>query len=203
MWRLIYSIPVWIAFVFLVFIPLLLLGYIMVPIALLFKAYRYEHDEEKFNKGENPIVWHFTWPIMFAWDNWEDGIANETYFKEDSFFMQVIRWSCIRNPVNNLRIVPYLACKVNPKKIGFVGSKGSSYEIGLVRVANEIKNYRDKTPQWYFAWHGFYTCIFIQYNTKKGVKRFWLGWKIVPYDIYGISHTRIRGAAFAQQWKLV
>jgi len=202
MWRFSYSITVWVGYVFFVFIPLVLFGYIAVPIALMCDAYYSVVDREKRAKGEHDIVWHFTWPFMSVYDNFEDGIANRTYFHHKNFWLQVIHWTCIRNPVNGLRTAPYLSCKVDPKKIEFVGTYGSSCELGLERVNESIKKYRNKTePHWYFGWHGFYTCLFWQHKWNGGLKRLWIGWKIVPNDIYGVDHSRARGAKFSQQWR--
>lgn len=203
MWRALYSPFVWVAFIFVVFVPLNLLGLITVPLAVLTGGYYCRHDQEKQDKGEDPKVFHFTSPFMWIWDNFEDGIANTTYFKHPSFLWQVMKWSCFRNPVNNLRIAPYLSCKVDPKKICFVGTYGSHYELDLIRVANDIKKYRNKEePHWYFAWHGFYTCLFWQHSWFGGkLRRFWLGWKIVPTDVFGVSSARAPGAKFAQQWR--
>lgn len=191
LWRLSYAIPSYFAFIFLIFIPLLLLGYILIPITALFGAYYWVIDEEKEDKGEDPDVAHFTWKFMKLWDNWEDGIANTTYKEYDSDFKQIIYWSCFRNPVNNLRIMPLLSFKIDSDKVQYVGSK-------------DLANLYDRKPpevEWFFAWHGFYSNIWIQFKMFGKVYRFWQGWKIFPQDIFGVKGHRALRTGFAQQFK--
>jgi hypothetical protein len=170
--------------VFLAFIniPTIILGLVLVPIAAACMAY---HRIYLTN------VWHFNWRLMWLWDNYEDGIANDTYIKFNSMFMRIVYWSAIRNPSNNLRLVPYLSCQVNPLKVKFVGS------------LNKITEYDSKTPQWFICWQGLYSCWYYQFMLGGKLRRIWIGWKIYPTDIYGVTEYRKRGAGFATQFKVV
>ena len=191
MWRLIYAVPSWILFTFLINLPLIIIGWVLVPIAALCNAY--ESYQGFDGVGAPRVQYRFTWPFMWVWDNYEDGIANDTYVKFDSMFMKIVYWSCLRNPVNNLRIVPYLSCKIEPKKVGFTGSY-----IGI-----GIEKYDTKIPNWFFTWHGLYTSFWWQFNLFGKLRRLWIGWAIYPTDIYGVTKYRERGAGFKTQFKVI
>lgn len=223
--RILLSIALWVAYTLLVFLPLFLIGLILVPLAVLCGAYHSEIDQVKEDKGEYPVVYHFTWPFMWLWDNYEDGIMNQTYFYSPNHLIQAMYWY-LRNPVNNLRIVPYLSADLYPDKINFWGSvdglvlfkpapvSDDLFEQPLIRLMDEFDT---KKPQWWFAWQGVYSNFFWQFKmpftlkvpfTKLGynkgdLMRFWIGWKIYPTDIYGITEYRMRGAGFALQFKVV
>lgn len=186
MWRLVYAIPSWI-FIIVITIPIYLLGWILVPIAAgLRKYYVSEYNGHK-------VVYHFTWKWMLPWDNWEDGIANATYWTAPNMFLQIIYWSCIRNPTNNLRIVPYLSCKINPARVCWIGTNKSSA-------------FFDRKPaevEWFFAWQGIYSCYWNQFMWRGHIWRLWIGWQIYPSDTQGVTPYRIPGAGFALQFKKI
>ena len=69
--KLLFHIPIWIMFETMVNIPLILLGWIVVPINAALGLYKLTYDEGKARKGENPNVYHFTCPFMYLWDNME------------------------------------------------------------------------------------------------------------------------------------
>ena len=187
MWRLIYSVPLWVIF-FLFRTLLIAFGWILIPLAAACKAYTVHHDENKKAKGENPIVYHFSWKWMWIYDNWEDGIANDMYEKKDSLFKQILYWSAMRNPVNNLRLVKYLSCSIEPKKVRWVGSKKPVDHFDI----------KPQVPEWFFAWHGVYVCIWWQYRFF-GLRRLWVGWKIFPSDTIKVTGHRVKGAGFTSR----
>lgn len=192
----------WPIFIFLVFIPLLIIGWVMVPLAAICRAY--EKTDDNLDKPADGPIYQFTWPIMFVWGNYEDGIANRNYKQFDSMFMQIVYWSCIRNPVNNLRVMPILSCKIEPKRVEFIGSFGHLHGNSMSKNLTEtIKSYDTKIPQWFFAWHGLYSNFYWQFNLFGKLRRIWVGWKIYPTDIYGVTKYRESGAGFAQQFKVV
>lgn len=168
---------------------LFIAGLILVPIAAICKAYKM--TDLNLSKPNDGPIYHFTWPIMFLWDNWEDGIANQNYKKFKSQFMRIFYWSCIRNPVNNLRIVLYLSCKIKPAKVKFVGS------------LKTITLYDSPIKQWFYAWCGIYSTFYWQFNLLNKRYRFWVGWKIYPTDRYGVTPYRQPGAGFTLQLKRV
>lgn len=203
MWRLLYSIPLWLSFAVLILIPSIILGWLLIPIAVLCKAYyTMIVVDENMNKLSEKT--HFTWSFMHIWDNWEDGIAAGRKYKDwGVLWKQIIWWSCVRNPANNLRIVPYLSCKINPLKVCFIGSFGN-YGCGPTLVEpSKWAKYDTKVPQWFFAWQGLYSNFYWQFWWGSQLKRFWIGHKVMPADIFGVSPYRQPGAGFALQFKTV
>ena len=185
MYRIIWMFPTWILFIFLIALPMMIIGWIIIPIAGLSGAY-------KLARINNKDIYHFTWRFMFPWDNHEDGIANNTYIKFESMFMRIIYWSCLRNPINNLRITPYLSCKIKSEKVKFIGS------------LDDINKYDTQIPQWFLAWQGIYSNLFWQFNINNNLYRFWAGnAKIYPTDINGIKIESYRylGAGWVLQLK--
>lgn len=169
--RLIYMVPSWILFFFFR-LTLMLLGYILVPIACAFKAY--EMTDLNVDKPADGPIYHFTWRFMFIWDNWEDGIANRNYKRFSSMAAQILYWSCVRNPANNLRITPYLSCMIDPKQIKFIGD-----------------------DERFLCWHGFYSCLHWKFNTKTLL----IGWKVYPQDRFGVTSHRRMGAGFTSRYR--
>lgn len=167
----------------LITIPLYLLGWVLVPLAAALKAYKFEDTISIY--GESVRHCHFTWPFMYLWDNWEDSaLAGKQYkdFKND--FLQIVYWSCVRNPVNNLRTVPYLSCKIDPSKIRF-------------------KWFGEK-PMSFFCWQFPYTVYYSESNIFKHRLRFWIGWKIQPSDKTRTEFGyRSKGAGYTCQIKVL
>ena len=223
--RILCSIVVWLAYTLIIFVPLFLIGLVLVPLATVCGTYDVTFDPVKYAKGEDPDVYHFTWPFMWLWDNYEDGIANTMYYQSPSFFKVVMKWY-FRNPVNNLRLVPYLSCDIHPNKVSFWCSTGDFtflepapatddfFQPGLMRI---MYDFDTKVPQWWFAWQGLYSNFWWQFEMPFTVKipftslgysegdliRFWCGWKLYPTDIYGVTEYRKRGASFAHQFKRI
>jgi hypothetical protein len=183
----------------------------MVPLAALCGAY-VKTDDNLYKPADGPI-YHFTWPIMFIWDNFEDGIANKNYYVAPNMFLQIVYWSCLRNPANNLRIVPYLSLMINRDKVHFIGSLGNSdYFRKMIFSKNIAPNmaydilhdYDTEIPHWFFAWQGIYSNFYWHFHLFGKLRRFWIGWKIYPTDIVGGPYGyRDKGAGFALQFKVV
>jgi hypothetical protein len=199
--RLIYSIFTWAVFIIL-YALLILVGWVLVPVAVLFHAYEFETLS---------LTYHFTWRFMFIFDNYEDGICAGRQYKDlGKVWKQIIYWSCVRNPVNNLRIVPYLSCKIDKEKVRFIGSF-CSYTNNIIYPPDQsvfkilVHQYDTKVPQWFFAWHGWYSNFYYQFKIGESLYRFWIGTKIYPTDIYGVNPESYRGkgAGFAIQFKKV
>lgn len=194
--RLVYFLPIWI--LFLTFRTAgILLGWILVPIAVLFGAYA-----EKYSPITNRTRLQFTWPFMAWWGNPEDGILNremQDYFKSDK--LQIIYWSCFRNPFNGIRYVPYLSCKIDPARVRFVGSFGDSDDnLSL----EHLRQYDTHTVQWFLCWQGLYSNIFWQFRLFGVLKRLWIGnAKIMPFDVYGVTDHRKHSAGMVTQFKSV
>lgn len=200
MWRLAYSIPLWLVYT-LVYAVLIAIGWVLIPIAALFRAYDY-------GQASTGLMYHFTWPFMWLWDNYEDGIAAGRQYKDcGPVWKQIIYWSCIRNPVNNLRIVPYLSCIIDSTRVNYIG------EVELFKAKSPqddkriyiLRKFDTKVPQWFFAWQGLYSNFYWQFVLRGTLRRFWIGWKIYPIDVCGLSENSYRkhGAGFALQFKVV
>lgn len=169
-----------------------ILGFILVPIAAVCGAYYMAPGRD--GTGAPVAVFHFTWGFMFPWDNIEDGIANDTYVKFESMFMKIVYWSCIRNPANNLRVLPGTSCRIVPSEVRWVGGPHTDPML-----------YDMKPPkaEWFYAWQGPYASIWYQYNFRGQVYRIWLGFKIYPSDVNGVTPYRKNGAGMVTQWKRV
>ncbi len=200
-WRLIYSIPAWLLYLVLVLLPLVLLGWILIPIAAAFKAYAVVPS----TLSDQYPTYHWTWPIMKLWDNEDDGIVDPGYSSYTSMFARIVYWTALRNPVDNLKIVPYVCDAIDPRDVRFIGSFTSlpttkAYEMKVAEHITGTENYDDwnaetlkydtKVPQWWFCWNGFYTNFYWAFNFSGHLRLFWIGWKTKPGDIYGVETYR-------------
>lgn len=186
---------------------LIVLGWILIPIALSFKAYAFR---ESSITGRTKLQW--TWKLMWAWSNEEDGIYAGEEFPDAPFWFRILYWTAFRNPVNNLRYISGLNCKVNPFKIWYTGTFGalnSNLHRDVLRLnqhlgsAQILRKYDTKVPQWFFCWQGIYSCFYWQFYIGSQLYRLWIGWKLYPTDIFGVTEYRKHGAGFANQFKRV
>lgn len=189
--RLIYHIPI-IIFALIVDVIFILLGWILVPIASLSKAYVMTNGYD--GAGNPRPIFHFTWDFMYPWDNVEDGIANSTYWKSSNMFLQIIYWSCIRNPANNLRVMPLMSIKIDPKLVQWIGGP---------HLDPMLYDLKPPKTEWFYAWQGPYASLWWQYRSIASGKivRLWIGWSIYPSDVNGVTPYRQNGAGFKIQWK--
>ena len=164
----------WLIFILFINTPLILLGWILIPIAAAAEAY--EPYQGYDGAGTPRIQYRFTWPFMWVWDNEEDGIAYNGYSKYTNMFMRIVSWSANRNPANNLRYVKYLSFKIEPEKVRFVQGQN-----------------------WFFTWHGLYSCFY----AVIGGKELLIGWKVYPSDRFGVPATshRAKSVGFGLQFK--
>jgi hypothetical protein len=129
---------------------------------------------------------------MYIFGNEEDSIINgKQYFDAGSERAQIVYWSMIRNPVNNLRFIRPFSFLLAPDKVGHIGS------------CTNLDDYDKLTPQWFFAWHGLYSNLFWQFKLNGKLKRFWIGWAIYPTDVRGVTRYRQFGVMFTIQYKTV
>jgi hypothetical protein len=201
--KLIWFIISWLAFIFIIELPLIIIGWLLIPIAAACKAYEpYQgHD----GAGTPRIQHRFTWPIMWLYQNQEDGISNNQYSHYQNMFMRIVSWSAVRNPCNNLRYAPYLSFKIEPNNIRFIGSLSSLTDNSRVPFDQEL--FKKMTMQytlpgpsrWVICWHGAYSCLYWRGLTRE----FWIGFKILPKDLYGVTSYRKDRTGFAMQWRRV
>ena len=177
---------------------LILIGWIVVPLAVLCRAYEVR-PSRIYSDGR--MVRAFTWKYIWLWGNEEEGIG--WYGDYDSLAMKIIYSECFRNPVNNLRYVPFFSLKIDPEGVKFVGSLGS-HKDNLERHIVE-KYDSDDEVFWSLTYQGLYSNIRVHFMFRNVRYRFWLGWKIYPEDIYGLpswDHRRAT-AGFATQLKKI
>lgn len=175
---------------FLVFRTIMIvLGWILIPLAVLSRAY--EPYEGMDGIGYPRLQYRFTWNLMYPWDNQEDGIANDTYWKAPNLPLQIIYWSAIRNPANNLRYIPYISLKIEPNKVKWIGSHTNP----------NIYDLKPPSEEWFIASCGPYSCWWWQFKLHKNIWRLWIGWKILPSDQIAVTGHRTHSAGFATQLK--
>lgn len=181
------SLPVWIS-MFVLRTILIVLGHIMIPIAMLFKAY--EVRQSKFY-DKKILTW--TWDIMYLWGNEEDGIDGGPGYPFNgetwSQTRKIWTWTAVRNPVNNLRFVRPFSFKYdNVKDIKWIGTEPDALK-------------HQKVPNYYFASYKFYSCFRVHWTGSDGkLKEFWVGWKIRPSNaITGVSPYQVPGVGFTSQ----
>lgn len=189
--RILLGVIVWLLYI-VCFVPLLIIGWILIPIAAAFGAY----------KGSPPGIYHFTWPFMYIWDNEEDGVANNSYSGYVDMFMRIVSWSCVRNPVNNLRTLtgsPF-SCKIAPERVDFIGSFGNNEDaIMPARIANIwlYDNPARIMPQWFLAWQGLYLCWYWVFKIRGKLYRVIIGYNIYPTFIFGVTPAYSNGSGFS------
>ncbi len=186
---------IWVAFLILRTL-LIFLGWLVVPIAVMCNAFSFR---VRTLAGKPVHFWYFDWKWMWIWGNDEEGIAwydtftlgkKKIVFK--SLRAKIIYTSCFRNPANNLRYVPFLSCKIDPARVKWVGGPHglpASYDL------------KPGGPEWFFCWCGWYSNFWLQFKMFQSVWRLWIGWKVFPYDVYGVTDHRKTSAGFATQFK--
>lgn len=196
--RLIYFIPIWALFT-IVAVPFVVLGLVVIPISLLRKDIEFRQSKY-FLK----LITAWGSRLMWLWGNEEDGLDKNGELKDRIFY-----WTALRNPVNNHRFVKYVGCRINPDRVRFIGSYGSVTRFLGFTPSKEsefylgINRYDTKTPQWFLAWQGIYSNFYLQFAINRKLYRAWVGWKIFPTDIFGVTPYRKYGAGFVYQLKRV
>lgn len=202
MWRLAFLLPLGLIAGTIKIITVLL-GFIVIPIATLSRAYSMtEARPPGHPKHYDGDKYNWTWKWMKPWDNWSDGIANRNYKQFDSMFMQIMYWSAFRNPANGLREMPITSVKIKPIKIDYKGSLGRH---SVEENTFKFPNYKGRFAHWYVCWHGIYSCVFWQFHLFGKLRRLWIGYKLKPQDRAGLDQDdyRIKGAAFTVQFKQI
>jgi hypothetical protein len=189
MWRLIWFLPMWFVF-WILRLALILLGWVLIPLAVHARAYGYR---TRMLAGEIVPFFFFTWKFMYIYSNDEEGIA---WYGDDDWSLdaRIIYSSCYRNPVNNLRYVPYLSCKIDPRKVRYIGKP--HFQDPRAYDSDEL-NF------WYFCWHGLYGNFRWHFTFREKRFRAWAGHKIYPGDVYGVFDHRAKSAGFGSQFKRI
>ncbi|MGH7746901.1 MAG: DUF7338 family protein [Candidatus Dormibacteria bacterium] len=156
MFRALLGIPSWLFYILTV-VPLMLLAFLLVPVAAMLKATTTRPSEYTGYNGRQVLAWTADW--MWLWGNEEDGIdgsANNFQQPSTSYWghvLQIIKWSTWRNKLGNDRWTKLLGMTVDPLKVHIVG-------MDLVNgpyVANqgwrfEVRFPWSKTKQFRLGW---------------------------------------------------
>ena len=155
---------------------------LFIPGAILFPlAYRFAPTEQKPSMfGTGPIL-GFRWKWLDLWlGNYEDGLAPELWAKESNG--TAYGWF-LRNPVTNLRFIPFLSTTPDPSRVRWIGN-------------DWVWETRDSVRHGFVCWQGPYGGFRIQ-GAKYGV---WLGFKVRPRDASGVADYRTWGISMACQF---
>ncbi len=166
------AILLWILLFFFIRLPLILLGFIVVPIAYPFRT------DNKFPK----------WAWIY--DNDEDGIYGAAWFNKGVYdFKTCYKWSAIRNPVNNMRFVSLFT--VNHNRMSSYTSKGyrSVPSPKLSRELGKAIWHYTIVKQKYFWYFSFW---YIKAKSDNKHFRIRLGWKCHPLWVLNEPHNKIK-----------
>lgn len=169
----------------------ILLGYIMIPIAVFFKAY----EKRKSSLYPDRELLLFTWKVMEVFQNYEDGILAGEEYKDKPDWFRIIYWSAVRNPANLLRYVPLLAPIPNPMKVKYIASFGNNHPLARLLELEE------KGAFWYLAWQGPYANFRIQFWVGKRLWRVWIGTKLYPSSQFVVQEYQKFGCGTTFQIK--
>ena len=110
-------------------VPLILLGLVVIPVALL-----YRHTEIKSEDGQLHEFTHLpNW--AWIWDNERDGATGDQagrwhrmqMWGDSDTFMSMYWWLALRNPVNNMRFTSWLSCNTEEAAVKLLGGQ---YYVG-------------------------------------------------------------------------
>lgn len=185
--RLIYFFIMWFLIVVVTIIPHIL-GFILIPIACIFKAYVKTIDvsEKPKNKEKDGSTYHFTWALMMPWDNeTDDGICCRNYYKSPfkqygylDMIVTTFMWSAVRNPINNFK--RWISPKYNFNKLKHIGSKNYGYKVSY--------------PCWYLIWQGPFAGYYKSLNLFGKFMYIKIGFKFRPYkDHYHVPESQKNG----------
>lgn len=202
---LLYLIPIWII-TLLAMIPLYLLGWILIPLAVLCGAYSIQISPHY--KREVTL---FNWKIMAPYQNYEDGIDAGLEFPNAPKWFRIIVWSAYRNPIEGIRWLPYISYKIRPENIKFI-MKSENYNVtekdatGLTKwFLDDLEEGRYDKHFYYLTWDGLYGNFRVEFPLFGKTWRFWIGNKIYPSHVKGVDFNDYQryGTDFAKQIKRV
>ena len=182
----------------------IILGWLLVPPMAIFHKYTTKTIESVVN-GRDILVWKHK--FMFIWSNNEDGVVAGEELLNYPTWVRIIYWSALRNPSNNLRFIKALTCQIKPSKVQYKATALKNID-GLPPVSYIRSVYYYDSDEFRFISLtncGIYSNLRIQFKMFNKIWRFWIGWKIYPHDMFGLSSTDYRrfGAGFATQFKRI
>jgi len=195
MWRLAYSIPLWLAYCA-VTGPLWIVGALIIPPLACARAWELRPSWAYADK--RPLLCWRVRLIDLVWGNAEDGVTGAAWYRDLhadwSDTKRAIFWSAFRNPTNNMRFIPIVNPRLRASRIRYRGEydpETAAKQTGRVAYS--------------FAWQGIYAGLYVIVPIRGRLYRFWWGWKIRPRDTAGIAITDYRypRCGFATQLKRV
>lgn len=168
-----------------VLVPLWILG---IPICYILARKRawVERDSPYFKDAAgNPrklLQWKPAWGWLYG--NLEDSIAGPQWWKDRiegvDLRKEAFLWSAWRNPVNNLRFLPFINPVPDPKRVRWVGNSIDPH-VDLAIRRTEVLNM--KSPIWCYARQGIYAGFWMIWPWSATRHfRFRIGWKILGKD---------------------
>ena len=190
-WKLLYRVPwsvlTWFLHELCIFLPLFIIGLVLVPIAYLFGTERDQFQNLHFKLRK----------LMWLWDNDEDGIDGHTWWADQNVGKSQwgLVWSWyLRNPVNNLKYIPYFNPIItNPLHNQYIGTA----------MDNLLEDTNPRAEnQWFYCWKfphwGFY---YYNYDFSKNTyTKFFIGWRIRPQDDIAFDENDGRWAHNDPRW---
>ncbi len=195
MTRLLYSVPLWLAYSS-VAAMLWVIGVPLIAVLAWRRAWVIRPSEQYADK-RMLRYWKGRW-LMWIWSNSEDGVTGAQWYRELhadwSESKQALMWSAFRNPTNNMRFIPIVNPRLRASRIRYRGEydpETAAKQTGRVAYS--------------FAWQGIYAGLYVIVPIRGRLYRFWWGWKIRPRDTAGIAITDYRypRCGFATQLKRV
>ncbi len=195
MWRLVYSIPLWLMYCA-VTGPLWIVGALIIPPLALAKAWELRPSWAYADK--RPVMCWRVRLIDLVWGNAEDGVTGADWYRDLHAdwpeTKRAIFWSAFRNPTNNTRFWPLVNPKIDPRRIHYRGSFDAEQQA------------RDTGAfAWTLTWQGVFAGLRLIVPARGELVRVWCGWKLRPSDRAGIDPNdyRFPRCGFAIQVKRI
>ena len=195
MWRLAYSIPLWLTYCA-VTGPLWIVGALIIPPLACARAWELRPSWAYADK--RPVMCWRVRLIDRVWGNAEDGVTGAVWYRDLhadwSETRCAIMWSAFRNPTNNMRFIPVINPRLRASRVHYRGAYDTE---AIAKSTGRLA--------WSYTWQGLYSSLYVIVPLRGRLYRLWWGWKIRPRDTAGIAITDYRypRCGFATQLKRV
>lgn len=195
MWRLVYAIPMWLAYSSVAAV-LWIVGVPLIAILAWRRAWVIRPSKAYADK-RLVRVWRGGW-LTWVVGNEEDGVTGAQWYRDLHAdwpeWKRALMWSAFRNPTNNMRFIPVINPRLRASRIHYLGAYDTEAQAKSTgRIA------------WSFTWQGLYSGLYVIIPIGRKFVRFWWGTKLRPRDTAGIAITDYRypRCGFATQLKAV
>jgi len=193
--RILFAIPVWLAYL-LPMTLLVLLGFPIVGLATLLRAYKSNQDPDNMHRT------HWRTRLLWLYDNDEDGIdgyatsgdgtvknnawARSTMYK--TYLQTIFIWSAWRNSVGNARWLPFFGATIEPRDVVlYIPNLAQKRFFSNNTFTVWWNEYRKLGP--YVARIGWKYELRFPWSATRFC---WIGWRIAQCDV----PTKAVGFAF-------